>query len=55
LPIAWANTLLARPEMLGQAKALFTLSEGLDLHYMERRIREETAQTYGVQDLEDDA
>lgn len=42
-------------EMLGQAKALFTLSEGLDLHYMERRIREETAQTYGVQDLEDEA
>lgn len=42
-------------DMLGQAKALFTLSEGLDLHYMERRIREETAQVYGVQDLEDDA
>lgn len=42
-------------EMLGQAKALFTLSEGLDLQYMERRIREETAQSYGVQDLEDDA
>lgn len=41
--------------MLGQAKALFTLSEGLDLQYMERRIREETAQTYGVQDLEDEA
>lgn len=45
----------AARNMLGQAKALFTLSEGLDLHYMERRIREETAQTYGVQDLEDDA
>ena len=43
----------AAKEMLGQAKALFTLSEGLDLHYMERRIREETAQAYGVQDLED--
>lgn len=28
-------------DMLGHAKALFTLSEGLDLHYMERRIREE--------------
>ncbi|MDE2569623.1 MAG: hypothetical protein KGM93_11970 [Sphingomonadales bacterium] len=45
----------AARDMLGQAKALFTLSEGLDLHYMDRRIREETALTYGVQDLEDDA
>jgi len=43
----------AAHDMLGQAKALFTLSEGLDLHYMERRIREETAQAYGIQDLED--
>lgn len=45
----------AAKDMLGQAKALFTLSEGLDFHYMERRIREETANTYGVQDLEDEA
>ncbi len=43
----------AAHEMLGQARMLFILSEGLDLHYMERRIREETAQAYGVQDLED--
>jgi hypothetical protein len=43
----------AADDMLGQARVLFTLSEGLDLHYMERRIREETAQAYGVQDLED--
>ncbi|NKJ40566.1 hypothetical protein [Novosphingobium sp. SG720] len=45
----------AAHDMLGQARVLFTLSEGLDLHYMERRIREETAQAYGVQDLEDEA
>ncbi|QJR01870.1 hypothetical protein HH800_06430 [Sphingobium yanoikuyae] len=42
-------------EMLGQAKALFKLSQGLDRDYMERRIREETAQDYGIQDLEDQA
>jgi len=42
-------------EMLGQARTLFTLSEGLDLQYMERRIREETAQVYGVQKLQNDA
>jgi hypothetical protein len=41
------------PEMLGQARALFRLSEQLDLRYMERRIREETGGDYGVQDLED--
>ena len=41
------------PEMLGQAKALFGLSEHLDLRYMERRIREETGGDYGIQDLED--
>ncbi len=41
------------PEMLGQARALFCLCEGLDLHYMNRRIREETAGEYGVQDLAD--
>lgn len=43
------------PEMLGQARALFALGEGLDLSYMERRIREETGGSYGVQDLEDKA
>jgi hypothetical protein len=42
-------------EMLGQAKALFKLSKELDRDYMDRRIREETAQGYGVQDLEDEA
>ena len=29
-------------EMLGQARALFTLSQDLDMQYMEKRIREET-------------
>ena len=43
------------PEMLGQARALFALCEGLDMDYMERRIREETGGSYGVQDLEDQA
>ena len=40
------------PEMLGQARALYTLCEALDIAYMERRIREETAGSHGVQDLE---
>lgn len=40
-------------EMLGQARALYLLSEQLDLTYMERRIREETANAYGVQDIVD--
>jgi hypothetical protein len=40
-------------EMLGQARALFSLCEGLDLDYMNRRIREETAGDYGLQDLAD--
>lgn len=43
------------PEMLGQARALFVLREGLDMDYMERRIREETGGDHGVQDLEDQA
>jgi len=42
-------------EMFGQALALFKLSKGLDLDYMNNRIRTETAQSYGVQDLEDQA
>lgn len=42
-------------EMLGQAKALFTLSQDLDTQYMEWRIREETAQQYGIQDLQNEA
>lgn len=41
------------PDMLGQARALFAICEGLDLHYMERRISEETGGDYGLQDLED--
>lgn len=40
------------PEMLGQARALFTLCEALDMHYMAKRISEETAGTYGLQDLQ---
>lgn len=43
------------PEMLGQARALFALCERLDLDYMERRIREETAGSHGIQDLENQA
>ena len=45
----WASG--SAPEMLGQARALFALCEGLDLAYMERRIREETANEHGIQDL----
>jgi hypothetical protein len=40
------------PEMLGQARALFTICEGLDMDYMEKRIREETAGDHGIQDLQ---
>lgn len=39
------------PEMQGQARALFAICEGLDMTYMERRIREETVNEHGVQDL----
>lgn len=39
-------------DMLQQAKTLFALSQDLDLHYMERRIREETDNDYGVSDLQ---
>lgn len=38
-------------DMLSQARTLFALSEDLDLDYMERRIRYETAGDYGVEDL----
>ena len=41
------------PDMLGQARALFAVCEGLDLDYMERRISEETNGEYGLQDLAD--
>lgn len=40
------------PDMLGQARALFTICEALDIDYMERRIAHETAGEYGVQDLQ---
>ena len=40
------------PEMLGQARAVFALCEGLDMDYMARRIAEETAGTCGLQDLQ---
>lgn len=43
------------PDMLGQARALFALCEGLDMAYMARRIAEETAGTYGLQDLQAEA
>jgi hypothetical protein len=43
------------PEMLGQARALFALAEGLDEAYLARRISEETGDDYGVQDLHDQA
>lgn len=45
----------AAHDMLGQARALFAICEGLDLHYMERRISEETNGKYGLQDLQDQA
>ncbi len=43
------------PEMLGQARALFALCEGLNLEYMARRISEETAGSHGLQDLQSKA
>ncbi len=43
------------PEMLGQARAVFALCEGLDLDYMARRIFEETGGDYALQDLQAEA
>lgn len=40
------------PEMLGQAQTLFRLYQDADCSYLERRIREETANDYGVADLQ---
>lgn len=40
------------PEMLGQAKVLYNLYKDADLIYMEQRIREETANEYGTEDLQ---
>ena len=40
------------PDMLGQARALFRLYQGEDISYLERRIREETSNDYGIAELE---
>jgi hypothetical protein len=40
------------PEMLEQAVALFTLYQSEDIRYLERRIREETSNDYGIADLQ---
>lgn len=39
-------------EMLGQARALFRLHPDLDRDYLDRRIREESFDDHGIQDLE---
>lgn len=39
------------PEMLDQARTLFSLYQGEDISYMDRRIREETSNDYGADDL----
>jgi hypothetical protein len=41
------------PEMLVQARRLFSLHPDADGHYMEKRIRHETVGDYGVEDLQD--
>lgn len=38
------------PEMLRQAKTLFALYPDADLDYLERRVREETLEEFGVED-----
>jgi hypothetical protein len=43
----------AAPEMLGQARTLFSLYQEADLSYLDRRIREETLNDYGLADLQD--
>jgi len=40
------------PEMLDQAKTLFSLYEDADVNYMDRRIREETSNEYGAEDVQ---
>lgn len=42
----------AAPEMLEQARILFSLHQDSDRDYLERRIREETLGEFGVIDLE---
>lgn len=39
------------PDMLEQARCLFALHSDVDLDYMERRIRQESAGDHGVEDL----
>ena len=41
------------PTMRAQAQRLFGLHDGLDMDYMDRRIRHESAGEYGVEDLND--
>lgn len=41
------------PEMLEQARLLFTLSDALDLPYLDRRIREETVGDHDLSTLRD--
>ena len=38
--------------MLEQAQTLFKLYKSEDISYMERRIREETSNDYGIADLQ---
>lgn len=40
------------PEMLEQARVVFSLSDGLDMDYLKRRVAEETGGDYGIQDLQ---
>lgn len=41
------------PDMLDQAKKLFSLHADADLDYLESRIRHESAGEYGVENLRD--
>lgn len=43
------------PDMLGQARTLFRLYQDADTIYLERRIREETLNEYGIAKLESTA
>lgn len=39
------------PEMLEQARVLFRLNPGVDMPYLERRIRDETGGEHGIDDI----
>jgi hypothetical protein len=39
------------PEMLGQASRLLVLHSDVDRAYLDRRVREETAGNYGIDDI----